>query len=332
MSAAWFPWQAPQWRRIRSMLAAGRLPHGLILAGPDGLGKRHFAHIVAAMLLCESRTGEGLACGRCRACALYAAGNHPDAKVVVPEEEGKAIAVDQIRELGLFAALKSHGGGWQIAIIAPADAMNRSAANALLKTLEEPPPGMHLLLIAEQPSRLPATVRSRCQTLLFRSDDTAMAWLSSQTPATERGDLQAALAMSRGAPLASLRLLQENALSKRFELLEQLDSIRARRAEPITVATDWVKKGTALALSLLRLLMMETIKFKMMGGSYASHAFPDLTERLKESAKRIDLQALFMAYDTVETGWRLLGSGTNVREQDVMESIAIAWARQPVAD
>ena len=156
------PWLRGIWAQLAPALAAGRLPHALLLAGPEGLGKMAFAQALGEALLCESPRPDHHACGHCRACRLLAAGSHPDLHVVVPAEEGKAIRVDAIRELIGFAALTPQFGGRRVLRLAPAELLNVNAANALLKTLEEPPPHVKFLLATTDPQKLPVTVLSRC--------------------------------------------------------------------------------------------------------------------------------------------------------------------------
>jgi len=153
-----------------------RLPHSLLLVGQKGLGKFELARHFAASLLCESPQTDGLACGKCLACNWFAQGNHPDFRLLQPDalgedvevEEGKKkpsqqITIDQVRALDDFFNVGTHRGGLRIVIINPTEAMNRSNANSLLKTLEEPPPSTLFLMVSSEPMRLLPTIRSRCQ-------------------------------------------------------------------------------------------------------------------------------------------------------------------------
>lgn len=153
-----------------------RLPHALLLVGQRGLGKYELARAFAASLLCEKPSAQGLACGACLACNWYAQGNHPDFRLLQPEalseeieaEEGKKkasqqITIDQVRGLDEFLTVGTHRAGLRIILVNPAEAMNRSTANALLKTLEEPAPSTLFLLVSSEPLRLLPTIRSRCQ-------------------------------------------------------------------------------------------------------------------------------------------------------------------------
>ncbi len=142
-----------------------------------GAGGEWLALWAARLVLCEHP--ERAPCGQCRACRRVLARAHPDLSFLGLEEDSKQIRIEQVRELSAELALTSHGGGYKVAIVTPADALNRFAANALLKTLEEPPARTLLILVVTQPSRLPATVLSRCQRLRVRAPQRAqsLAWL-----------------------------------------------------------------------------------------------------------------------------------------------------------
>jgi DNA polymerase-3 subunit delta' len=167
--SAWAPhaWQQERWGQIRAAHAAGRLAHALLLAGPRGAGKDHFATGLASFLLCESADAGQRPCGACRSCALLAAGTQPNLMRLAPAEDKRDIAIDDVRDLLDRLHLSSHYGQAKVAIISPADALNANGVNALLKTIEEPPPATHILLAAERWRALPATLRSRCQILRF---------------------------------------------------------------------------------------------------------------------------------------------------------------------
>ena len=148
------PWQHTRWQEMLARRANGRLPHALLLCGLRGVGKQHFAARFAQALLCEQPASDGQACQACRSCLLFRAGTHPDYWPVTPAEEGKSILIDQIRELNASLVFTSHAGGYKIAALWPADRMNSAAANALLKTLEEPSANTLLMLITSRPAFL----------------------------------------------------------------------------------------------------------------------------------------------------------------------------------
>lgn len=167
--SAWTPqpWQQERWKQLRGAHAAGRLAHALLLAGPRGTGKNDFAAGLAAWLLCEGADPAPRPCGACRSCAQIAAGTHPNLMRLAPAEDKRDIAIDDVRDLLDRLHLSSHYGQAKVAIVSPADALNASGVNALLKTVEEPPPATHILFVAERWRALPATLRSRCQIVRF---------------------------------------------------------------------------------------------------------------------------------------------------------------------
>jgi DNA polymerase-3 subunit delta' len=152
--------------------AQDRVAHAYAFVGPSGVGKKLTALAFAEALLCAGRgQGEGDAerlggCGSCSACRRVGAGTHPDCHLIVPD--GQTIRIQQIRELEGLAALKPYEGSCKIFIVDNAEAMPPVTANALLKTLEEPPDRTVLILIVSQARALPPTVLSRCQVVRFQ--------------------------------------------------------------------------------------------------------------------------------------------------------------------
>ena len=159
--------QQQEWKYLLSRRDKNNLPHSLLITGEHGVGKRSFALALAELLLC-SKKGVA-ACGQCRSCKLFQTENHPDFKFIKPEARGKIIKIEQIRDVINMLNKKSHQNGRQIIIISPAQAMNSSASNSLLKTLEEPRGDVILMLLTDQPSSLLPTIRSRCQRIAFNT-------------------------------------------------------------------------------------------------------------------------------------------------------------------
>jgi DNA polymerase-3 subunit delta' len=235
------PWQRDAWSRLQLRRQRDALPHALLLAGPSGLGKRDFMRLLVQGLLCE-QPDDGMPCHRCRSCLLFVAGTHPD---YVPLSFGLRkdgvtrgeIVVDQIRELSQRLSMSSQFGGWQVASIDPADAMNAAAANALLKTLEEPAPSTMLLLVADAPWRLPATIRSRCQRIDFTipAREDALAWLAGQGVA----DAAVALDAAFGNPGRAHAWSADGSLKQRAEVRNDLQALAAGRGDAVEVARRW---------------------------------------------------------------------------------------------
>lgn len=222
------PWNLDLWRELTGDRA--RLPHALLLHGPRGTGKRELAAELAKWLLCEAPASQG-GCGRCRSCGWFEQGAHPDFKLIEPAVEagkeddpgrrgGKHITISEIRQLYDFLGLVSHQGGWRVVVIQPAELLNAAAANALLKTLEEPPANVLIVLVAHQPGRLPATVRSRCRKLAvgLPNREQARAWLvglGTQEPL-------AILDEVGGAPLLAVEYAEPDRLARRARFLDLL--------------------------------------------------------------------------------------------------------------
>lgn len=238
------PWLVPAWQRLAAALTGQRLHHGLLVAAPAGYGKRALVEAFAAAALCTQRGSEGQACGVCRSCQLVAAGSHPDLARVTFElrDDGKPrseLTVDQIRALSQRLAMSSQFGGLQIALIDPADRLNASAANALLKTLEEPATATIIVLVADDPARLPATIRSRCQRIAIGrpSREDAVAWLRAQGIDAKRAGL--ALDASLGNPGLAQAWLADDTLELRKACLDDLAALTQGRRPPAEIAERW---------------------------------------------------------------------------------------------
>lgn len=218
------PWLDVPWRRFTQRVNLDRMAHALLIDGPAGLGKGVLAERMAVWLLCL-RPLETSACGQCRSCRLLdpnGAKAHPELHFLRCLEDKKEIIVDQIRELIDKLSLTTSISARKIALIEPAERLNKSAANALLKTLEEPPGETVLILVCNDASRLPITVRSRCQQIAVvkPSEDQALAWLKQ---AGNLSGAQAVLALraAGGSPLNALEMVKNEQL-ERFTELQQL--------------------------------------------------------------------------------------------------------------
>jgi DNA polymerase-3 subunit delta' len=245
MSETMSPWLQRAYTRLAEAQSEGRLPHALLVCGPAGLGKRQLATLIMSRLLCQSVTANGEACGSCRSCQLRQAGSHPDLMRIGLEENEKTgklrseIVIQQIRALSAKLALTPQFGGAQVVIIEPAELMNNSAANALLKTLEEPHPGCLLLLVSDQPFRLPATIRSRCQRVELRlpSGNEAQQWLQAQGITASKAE--AALLAARGNPGQAMALLTAGGLELQREVRADLEALQAGKLGAAETARRW---------------------------------------------------------------------------------------------
>lgn len=260
MGADYPPWHAPLFEHMARTIRDDRVSHGLLICGPAGVGKRVFAERVLRALLCRERAALDDACGQCSSCRQVAADTHPDISRLMPEETGRQIKVEQVRAFSRRLYLTPQYDSGRIGWIDPADQLSPSGANSLLKTLEEPPRGCHLLLLSDRVSALMATVRSRCQ--LWRvpppSTEASREWLSAQ--GVDAAGLDADSLRRPLAVLARRHNGDEDQTSAWDEMLsavirnrEDVSSVAERMAkQPADLWLEWLyRRGAALmALAL----------------------------------------------------------------------------------
>ena len=223
-----YPWQKKDWARLQA-LRNGPV-HGLLFRGSAGIGKLDLAINYARSLLCQEPGESNTACGKCPSCHWFEQGSHPDFRILQPEsmsldgeetESGKKpskqISVAQIRGLADFFGMTAHQGGRRVIVIHPAESMNPNATNALLKSLEEPPPGLLFILVSHKPQQLLPTILSRCIAFPLPTPDTASAarWLAEQG-VKNSADV---LAASGFAPLLALQLDEQLGGAERAMML-----------------------------------------------------------------------------------------------------------------
>lgn len=240
-----YPWQEALWQQL-----AGRSQHAhaYLLHGPAGIGKRALAERLMARLLCQAPMGLD-ACGQCKSCHLLAAGTHPDNFVLEPEEADKAIKVDQVRTLVAFVVQTAQLAGRKVVLVEPAEAMNLNAANALLKSLEEPSGDTVLLLISHQPSRLLPTVKSRCvqQACPLPSEAMSLAWLARALPDCSVEEHAELLCLAAGSPLVAMRMQAEGVREQRAQVVDGVKKLIKQQIAPSQLAESW----NAVSLHLL---------------------------------------------------------------------------------
>jgi len=258
------PWQQGVWSRIFQQYERQRLAHAYLLSGEKGLGKMHFAWAFSRLVLCGN-VADGRPCGSCRSCQLMQAGNHPDCQIIQPQEGSRVLKVDQIRSLAHYIGQTSHGGGRKVAILSPVDSLNVNAANALLKTLEEPAGDSVLLLLCDNPGRLLPTIRSRCQQEYFAipSHEKAVDWLSAQS--TGGHDLDPLLLLCGGRPLTVLQQMQDGKENLVAKILQEFLMFVHLQLDPVEFAQRNKELDTALILEYLWQLVVHAIRYQLSG-------------------------------------------------------------------
>jgi DNA polymerase III subunit delta' len=308
-----FPWH----REFLSRLASDRehMPHALLVQGREGIGKAEFARALAASVLCEAPRS-GLACQACESCHWFSQGNHPDYREIVPEsateddeeevadtkEKAKSvfIKIEQIRAVADFLTLSTHRAGFRVLLLHPAESLHPNAANSLLKSLEEPPPGTLIILVSDRPARLLATLRSRCRKLVLPTPprEQALAWLEAQglaNPGT-------ALAAAGGAPLLAVQLAAPEEAEFRRRLLAELS--RPSGADAVGFAPNVDRGAVERFLYGLQTWVHDLVRARL-AGDVRHHA--DQAVALKSRARTSDLDAL-LALDRELAAARALAS------------------------
>ncbi len=311
------PWQVDAWRRFLSATEAGRIPHAILLGGVAGTGKRPLALAMMARLLCEA-PDRGAACGTCRGCRLRIAGSHPDQILIEPERDGSGILkIESARTLTEFTHRTSQYNGYRVALVMPAEAMNRHTANALLKTLEEPPAGMVILLGSHEPGRLGATIRSRCQHYRLGTPAPALAieWLRAQG-VDKAGEM---LELAGGSPLTALALAGRNGTERLDSLVAAIDAVVAGRRGVVEAAAEWQAVGALETTRLMQRLAIQLMRAQAdpgaamsgLAGAEALRARLDLNRTSRISERLLSLRG---------------AAGQSLSRELSMEALFLVWS------
>jgi DNA polymerase III subunit delta' len=318
------PWFAAPCSEVEQALGAGRLTHGLLIHEDLGAGGLELARWVAQRVNCAQSEGArsseaeeraSAPCGECQQCRWIGVDQHPDVTLLKPEGESVQILIQPVRDLAADLALTSHGRGYKVAIIAPADAMNPFAANALLKTLEEPPRRTLVLLVTSQPSRLLPTLRSRCSRLRVRGPTRreAAAFLAAARGA---GPWEEALCATGAGPFALLDADPAALAQLRAETLSTLHDIGSGNLQPPAVAERWARGDLATRLACLESWVTESI--------LESSAIRDATH-LSGAALPSNICRLFEFSDAIRDMRKL--AHTSINKTMAVETLLWRWAR-----
>ncbi len=304
-----YPWQHRDWQQLQQMRE--RLPHAILFHGSEGTGKVAFATHFAASLLCERPVDDGHACGECDSCGWFAQYGHPDYRRVRPDaletgetddaaegEEGggkkgsktpsKDIRIEQVRALSTFMNVSTHRSGLRVVLLYPAEALNAASANAILKTLEEPPPETVFLLVTHRIDRLLPTILSRCRKFALSMPEpaAALAWLQEQ--GVENAERW--LAGQGGAPLAALEASQGSAGPEKEELLAHL--AKPESVNPLIVAERLQKAPLSQLVAWQQRWLYDLLSLKLGG---RVRYFPHQQKVLGSLAARVPAERLQQA-------------------------------------
>lgn len=297
-----YPWLSPLWSRLQSMRQ--KLPHAVLLAGPQGVGKLDLALEWSKSLLCEMPSPEGEACGYCEACHWFDAGTHPDflhlTFIEKENREGEVrmateISVEQAREAVEFVQLSTYRAGRRLVLIEPAEGLNTASANALLKVLEEPPINTLFMLISHQPRQLLPTILSRCHRIEIGlpSWDDSRAWLNTH------GLNEAALAWAGGAPMKALSDHEAGQEELRAEVLNSLSM--GASLDAVALAEIWHRRVPAKLWHEMTYRWLVDLLASHLGGKVRFN--PDYSGELSNLGRQVKLTGLLnLAQEVMKSG------------------------------
>lgn len=278
----YLPWFENQLTEMVNRYDAKKFPQSLLITGEQDIGKSIFANDIAKSILCLDRKGQ-YACGQCQSCLWIDKKSHPDLLSIVSEEKSNFIKVDQIRQLIQFAQMTSETGR-KIIVIHNAHEMNLNAANALLKTLEEPVQNCYLILVTSYPKKLPITISSRCQRQLLSvagQNGIIFNWLKSTNDVNDES-IQLILALSYGRPILSHQFLSDDILS----IMNELSVLFVRYLQHksnLNELSDFIVKNWQFASHILLYWLVNVLKGDLLQNSVAHMLSNQRKDSLYES-------------------------------------------------
>jgi len=322
-----YPWQTNQWLQLSRTKQENRLPHALLFLGIRGTGKAHFTEefIRAQLCQCVSQKTDSKADCECRSCRLVTGRSHPNVLWIEPEKQGSVIKVDQVREITDFVNQTSLQGEYRFVVINPANNMNASAANALLKTLEEPASGSILILISEQSSLLPATILSRCQHIHFPSppSEIALDWLKIKLT-DNTVDPELVLRLANGAPLAAMQLVQDNILAARVHLLQTLYALSQKQADPVKSVSNLKDLELTQIIDFTLNWIIDLLRLHLEGNE-KEIINKDFSQQLTDLHQRSLPRDIVRYMDYLQQLRSQIIKGINLNKQLMTENILIRW-------
>ena len=335
-----YPWQGELMASLNEL--KDRLPNGILVYGPRGIGTFDAVHAFARNLLCTSPNPDGSACGHCHGCHMFDANTHPDIRYVVSEAESiprelpftapdnasddrknlyREILINQTRALSDFLNLTSHEGGKRVVIVYPADMIRAEAAASLLKSLEEPPEETVFLLVADEIDRVLPTIRSRCRLIRARvpSQAESIAWLQSRGVA----DAQRKLIEAGGMPLSVFDqdprfYLAPDLRDKILDVLSQ-----GKSGNPADVI-DAVGRDVTLSAAAL-LFSRWAWDLACVREGAAPHYYPERLNDLQKIAEQAPAAGVYMWINSVRDVRRVASHPLNAKT--VIEALMLSYQR-----
>lgn len=315
------PWQRDAWEALMEAGRADRLPHALLITGPMGVGKRHFAEQLAQSRLCRQADVSGIPCGECDTCRQFTAGSHPDWRRLGIEGKRKTIVIDQIRGAIEWLGLTASAARGKHLMLEPAERMTIGASNSLLKTLEEPAGDTLIMLVSRLPGRLSATIRSRCRHLkLARPEKTqALAWLEEQPG---QADWPPLLDLADGSPLRALDLAEAGGLDHATERAAQAIAVARGHASLVDVAEQWSRQDLAELLAWFRVWLESLTRRAQGGATHETDLLKVHGDELQKLLRGIDWKSLHELLLAIQQAEQRMDSAN---PQLLLESLLGQW-------
>jgi len=325
------PWHDEEWQWFFRAQSQHRLPHALLLHGIPGVGKVIFAEGLAQSLLCLQSTPNYNFCSTddaniCSSCRLIQNRCHSNMLWIEPEKAGQAIKVDQIRDMIDFCNQSALQRGYRIVVINTADDLNIHAANALLKTLEEPSRDTLIILISHQLSQIPQTIISRCQRLHFKQphSNEALSWLKNQL-IDESFSAELLLNLAQGAPLIAIQLQNNDLLKARNHLFETLLALQQNNENLISACAKMMSQDLLTMLDFVFTFMLDLYRLQF-GNNHLVNS--DYQEQLIKLRDKINHQHTAKMLTILQKIRKQIVLGINLNKQLVLENILIQWCSE----
>lgn len=287
----WYPWLRPPFEELVASYHNGRGHHALLVQALPGMGADALVYALTRYLMCQTPDGQK-SCGKCHSCQLMQAGTHPDYYLMQPEKGKSTLGIDAVRDITEKLYERSRLGGAKVVWISNAALLTEAAANALLKTLEEPPENTWFFLQCEEPARLLATLRSRCRHfhLAPPAENYGLAWLGREVTVSQES-LLTALRLTAGAPAAALELLEEANFASRQQLCSVLDAA-LQNGDWLSLLTVLNHDKVAERLYWLTSLLLDAVKMQQGITQLTNADAWALVQRIAHSLSVARLQAI----------------------------------------
>ena len=291
-----YPWLKENWQQATRYLKDDRLSHAILLSGPDAIGKLEFCLSYIQLLNCTSPTVDNFACGECKDCRLFNAKTHPDVRMINvddSEEQKKSdqIKIDDVRDINQFMTLSRQQGNYKVVCINIAENLNHNAANALLKTLEEPPENSILFLVSHRADTLLATIKSRCQIWKFKlpNSEQAITWLNSKEKTSQWGAL---LNVAGGRPLLAFDMKLSGLGENREVYYQDLEQFIQGKAKVTKVSANHQDQPLERLVTWQQAWCADLVRCHY-NNQPVTLENPDIRRSLHSLVGRVDLHLLF---------------------------------------